>query len=183
MSSSGNTPDNMASSGQTVLGLSVSQTRALILRDELRWTDHEGLHKLIEGISHVEPPHYQRINGVVQPPLVMVTLKEKASRFPLGNVSFDGNANLARGVYIAYLTLENGVIEIRTESASPLVNGGYDPVPIHSFVAHNMVGLFEAKFKAAWARKNQINEMRQVAFNMASQQPVEEEFRKGEVCG
>lgn len=183
MSLSGDTPGNMAASGETLFDLSVPQTRALVLRDELKWTDHEGVHKLIEGISSTEPPRYQRINGVVQPPLVMVTLKEKATRFPLGNVYFDGNANLAKGVYIAYLTLENGVIQIRFEGAAPLVNGGYDPVPIHSFVAHNMVGLFQAKFLAASARRDQINAMRQVAFDMASQQPVEEEFRQGEVCG
>jgi hypothetical protein len=42
-----------------------------------------------------------------------------------------------------------------------------------------MVSMFETKFQAIWARRNQINELRQVAFNMTGQ-PADE-FQEGEV--
>lgn len=172
----------MASVAPTFQRLNESQKRALILRDELRWVDRHHLDSHIEGIGPIEPPPYKRINGTIQPPLVMVTLKDIATRFHLGNVYFDKNGNMGKGFFRAYLTFENGAFELRTEEAVPLGDASYFPVPIHSFVAGNMVSLFEAKYRAILARKNQINEMRQVAFNMASQQPVEEEFRQGEVC-
>ncbi|KAH7386766.1 hypothetical protein DE146DRAFT_620541, partial [Phaeosphaeria sp. MPI-PUGE-AT-0046c] len=177
--------DNMSvyldSEAPTFQRLNEPQKRALILRDELRYLERHHLDLHIEGIGPVEPPQYKRINGIIQPPLNMVTLKDIATHFDLGNVYFDKNGKMGKGIFRAYLTVEDGAFELRTEAAVPLGDANHTTVPIHSFVAGNMVPLFEAKFKAIWARKNQINEMRQVAFNMASQQPVEE-FRQGEVC-
>ncbi|KAH7074905.1 hypothetical protein BKA63DRAFT_543594 [Paraphoma chrysanthemicola] len=164
----------------TFNSLNKPQRRALILRDELRYVDARHLDNFIESLANPEPPTYKRINGVVYPPLTMVTLKDTATRFDLGNVHFDNDVSLGTGVFRAHLTVEDGRFELRTDDPLPLDDGNISSVAIHVFIAKSMVPLFETKFKAIWARKNQINEIRQVAFNMCSQQPAEE-FQEGEV--
>ncbi|KAH7087874.1 hypothetical protein FB567DRAFT_355804 [Paraphoma chrysanthemicola] len=163
----------------TFNSLNKPQRRALILRDELRYVDARYLDNFIEGLANPEPPTYERINGVVYPPLTMVTLKDTATRFDLGNVHFDNDVSLGTGVFRAYLTVEDGRFELRTDDPLPLDDANISSVAIHVFIAKSMVPLFETKFKTIWARKNQINEIRQVAFNMCSQQPAEE-FQEGE---
>lgn len=166
----------------TFNSLNKPQRRALILRDELRYLDARHLDTFIEGLTNPEPPTYKRINGTVYPALTMVTLKDVATRFDLGNVHFDNDASLGTGVFRAYLTVEDGRFELRTDDPLPQDDANMSCVPIHVFIAKGMVQMFETKFKAIWARKNQINEIRQVAFNMCSQQPVDE-FQEGEVRG
>jgi hypothetical protein len=163
----------------TFHSLNKPQKRALILRDQLRYTRASHLDSFIEGIDDPEPPAYRRFNGTVYPPLVMVTLKDTATRYDLGNVHFENDISGANGVYHAYLMVENGSFELRTEEALPSDDTNLASVPIHVFIARTMVSMFETKFQAIWARKNQINELRQVAFNMTSQ-PADE-FREGEV--
>jgi hypothetical protein len=170
---------NLATEAPTFYSLNKSQKRALLLRDQLRYTDAHHLDNFIEGVGDPEPPAFKRSNGAIYPPLVMVTLKDSAAQFDLGNVRFENDASGANGIYRAYLSVENGSIELRTEQALPADEANLDSIPIHVFIARTMVSMFEAKFKAIWARKSQINELRQVAFEMTGQ-PVEG-FQEGEV--
>ena len=164
----------------TLNNLNKPQKRALILRDQLRYLDQRHLDTFIEGIAHDEPPAYKRINGTVYPALVMTTLKDTATRFDLGNVHFENDVVLPNGIYRAFLTFENGRFEIRTEDALPADEANLDSVPIHVFIAKNMVHMFEGKFKAVFARMKQVNEVRQAAFNSVVNKPVEQ-FQEGEV--
>ena len=164
----------------TLNNLNKPQKRALILRDQLRYTDTRHLDTFIEGIGNEEPPTYKRINGTIYPALVMVSLKDTATQFDLGNVHFENDVSLGSGIYRAYLTVEDGRFELRTDDALPADETNLDAVPIHAFIAKNMVPMFEGKFKAIWARMKQINEIRQVAYNMTNK-PVEQ-FQEGEVC-
>jgi hypothetical protein len=170
---------NMETEAPTFHSLNKPQKRALILRDQLRYLDAVHLDSFIEGVADPEPPAYRRINGTVYPPLVMVTLKDTATRYDLGNVHFENDISGANGIYRAYLTVENGSFELRTEDALPPDEANLASVPIHVFIARTMVSMFETKFQAIWARRNQINELRQVAFNMTGQ-PADE-FQEGEV--
>ncbi|KAF2823803.1 hypothetical protein CC86DRAFT_457440 [Ophiobolus disseminans] len=162
----------------TLNSLNKPQKRALIMRDQLRFDEQHHLDSFIEGLSYNEPPAYKRINGTIYPPLVMATLKDTATRFDLGNVHFESDVILPNGIYRAYLTVENGRFEIRTEDALPEDEDNLDSVPIHVFIAKNMVPMFETKFKAIYARMKQINEVRQAAFHSV-QKPVEQ-FLAGE---
>jgi hypothetical protein len=170
---------NTETEAPTFHSLNKPQKRALILRDHLRYTDISHLDSFIQGIANPEPPAYKRINGTVYPQLVMVTLKDSATRYDLGNVHFENDVSGASGIYHAYLTAEDGTFELRTEEALPADEANLDSVPIHVFIARTMVSMFEAKFQAIWARKNQINEIRQVAFNTTNQ-PAEK-FQEGKV--
>jgi hypothetical protein len=170
---------NIEADAPTFHSLNKPQKRALILRDQLRYTSATHLDSFIQGINDPEPPAYRRINGTIYPPLVMVMLKDTATRYDLGNVHFENDVSGANGVHHAYLTVENGAFELRTEEALPWDDANLASVPIHVFIARTMVSMFEAKFQAIWARKNQINELRQVAFNMPSQ-PADE-FQEGKV--
>jgi hypothetical protein len=163
----------------TFHALNKAQKRALILRDQLRYTDTRHLDTFIDGIARDEPPSYKRINGIVHPTLVMVTLKDTAIRFDLGNVQFENDVSVGTGVYRAYLTVEDGRFELRTDEALPADEADLHSVPIHVFIAKTMVPMFEAKFRAIWDRKNKINEIRQVAFDLTSQ--TAEQFEEGEV--
>jgi hypothetical protein len=166
----------------TFHSLNKPQKRALMLRDQLRWTDTHHLDTFISEVSEPEPPTYRRINGTVFPPLVLVTLHPAATRYDLGNVHFDTASEQGpAGIYRAYLTVEDGSFELRTEDALPAEEGNLESVPIHIFIAKTMVAMFETKFKAIWARKNQINGIRRVAFDVASKAPMVEEFRAGQV--
>jgi hypothetical protein len=171
---------NLATEAPTFYSLNKSQKRALLLRDSLRYIDVHHLDSFIDGIADPEPPAYKRLNGVLRPPLVMVTLKDTATRFDLGNVHFENDVSGADGIYRAYLTVENGSFQLRTEQALPADEANLDSVPIHVFIARTMVSMFGVKFQAICARKNQINELRQVASGMTGQ-PIEE-FQEGEVC-
>lgn len=166
----------------TFHGLNKVQRRALVLRDNLRWLDPRHLDCFLEGLNEYEPPGYKRINGTVVPPLVMITLKEHASRFDLGNVEFfPKDKPIVPGVYHTFLTVENGAFEMRREESMPQHDAVLESLPVHSYIAGTMRPLFEIKFKAIWARMKQINEMRQVAYSMVENEPVDE-FVQGEVC-
>jgi hypothetical protein len=173
---------NMAMEAPTFHSLNKPQKRALMLRDRLRYTDNRHLESFISGISDNEPPNYKRINGTVQPPLVMVALKPSTSRYDLGNVHFDSNEHGPPGIYRAYLTVEDGSFELRTEDAIPADEANLESVPIHIFIAKTMVPMFETKFKAIWKRLKQINDIRQIAFDMAEKFQEQDEFREGQVC-
>ncbi|KAF2024905.1 hypothetical protein EK21DRAFT_20333, partial [Setomelanomma holmii] len=176
-----NTTVTMEIDAPTFKSLNKPQRRALLLRDQLRYLDVHHIDDFIESLANPEPPSYKRINGTIYPPLTMVTLKDTATRFDLGNVHFDNDVSLGTGIFRAYLTVEDGRFEFRTDDALPQDAANLSSAPIHVFIAKSMVKLFEEKFKAIWARRNQINEIRQVAFNMCSQQSVQE-FQEGEVC-
>jgi hypothetical protein len=163
----------------TLNSLNRSQKRALILRDQLRYIDPGHLDTFLEGVLPNEPPAYKRINGTVYPALRMVTLKECATRFDLGNLYLVKDVVLEDGIYHGFLTLENGRIEIRTEEALPLDDVNLDTVPIHFFVGKNMSKLFEDKCRAIFARLSLINEVRQAAYNSVNQ-PAQQ-FEEGEV--
>lgn len=166
----------------TFHGLNKVQKRTLVLRDQLRWLDPRHLDTFMEGLSEYEPPAYKRINGKVVPPLVMITLKEHATRFDIGNVEFvPQDRPITPGIYHAFFTVENGAFEMRREEGMPQHDAVLESLPIHSFIAKDMRPLFEIKFNAIWARMKQINEMRQVAYNMVENEPVGE-FVQGEVC-
>jgi hypothetical protein len=100
--------------------LNKPQKRALMMRDSLRFVEPRHLDSYIDGIVDGEPPSYRHINGVIQPPLVKVTLKDTAARFDLGNVHFTSEPDPAKnGIRRAFLTVEDGRIELRTEDALP----------------------------------------------------------------
>lgn len=164
----------------TLNSLNKPQKRALIMRDQLRFETEHRLDDFIQGIAPIEPPAYKSINGTVYPALEQVTLKDIATRFYLGNVHFENDASLGNGIYQAYLTFEDGRFEIRTAEALPVDEDNLYSVPIHAFIAKNMVPMFEDKFKAIHKRVQQINEVREAAFKSA-EKPVEQ-FKEGEVC-
>jgi hypothetical protein len=165
----------------TYKSLNKSQKRAFILRDSLRFLDDGHLDDFIEGVSHDEPPAYRVVNGTVQPPLVLVTLRNIATRFDLGNVHFDHEEDGSTGaIYRAYLTVEDGRFELRTEKELPADETNLDSVPIHIFIAKTMVPLFEAKFRAIHGRMTKINEIRQLAFSITNQPMAK--FEEGDVC-
>ncbi|KAL1793536.1 hypothetical protein ACET3X_008518 [Alternaria dauci] len=153
----------------TFNSLNKSQKRALILRDQLRFVDPHHLNEFLDGISNDEPPTYTKVNGTIKPPLVLVTLKEEATCFDLGNVQLPEEQN---AIYRVYLVVENGHIQMRTEDPLPLDENVLDSQPIHGFIAQTMVPMFKEKFQTIFARMNKINEARRAAYNMPNQAPV-----------
>ena len=161
----------------TLSGLNKPQKRALILRDQLRYLEPAHLDTFLNGVTADEPPTYQHFNGATYPPLAQVTIKEEATSFDLGNVQFtDGDGK----TYRAYLTMEGSRFEMRTEDALPKDDAELASVPIHRFVAENMLPLFKAKYKAIHARMEKINQARRNAYNMMNYPPAK--FEDGEVC-
>lgn len=160
----------------TFNSLNKPQKRALILRDQLRYTDARHLDSFIEGLTDDEPPTYRTVDGKMQPPLDLVTLKNSASRFDLGNVLFPEENN---AIYRVYLTVEDGRFEMHTEEGLPQDDANLQSVPIHGFIAKTMVPMFKDKFQAILARQNKINEARRVAFNTPVQ-PLTH-FHEGQV--
>ncbi|CAO2649620.1 Nn.00g070050.m01.CDS01 [Neocucurbitaria sp. VM-36] len=150
----------------TFHSLNKPQKRALILRDQLRYTDPRHLDTFIEGIAHDEPPTYRKVNGTIAPPLALVTLKPTATRFDLGNVLFPDENN---AVHRVYFTVEDGRFEMRTGDALPINDADLNSVPIHGFIAGGMLPMFKEKFQAIFARKNKINDARRVAYNIPNQ--------------
>lgn len=148
----------------TLNSLNKAQKRALILRDQLRYLDTPHLDQFLEGLSPQEPPAYKRINGTVQPPLVMVTLKDSALRYDVGNVLVTKDIILEPGTYHGFLTFEDGRVDFHTEDAMPEDDNILDTLPIHLFVAKNMYELFSIKCRTIIARLNQVNEIRQAAY-------------------
>jgi len=160
----------------TLACLNKPQKRALILRDQLRYLEPPHLDTFLDGITTDEPPTYKSVNGAVYPSFEQVTIKEEATRFDLGNVQFpeEGGAT-----FHAYLTVEDGRFEMRTEDALPRDDADLASVAIHRFVAENMFPLFKTKYKAVHARMEKINEARRVAYNMLSHPPAK--FEDGKV--
>lgn len=150
----------------TFHALSKPQKRALILRDQLRYTDPRHLDTFIEGITDDEPPTYKILNGIVHPPLTLVTLKDAATRFDLGNVILPKENN---AVHHVYLTVEDGRFEIHTEEALEHDDTNLYSIPIHGFIANTMVPMFREKFHIILARENKINEARRAAYSMPKQ--------------
>ncbi|KAG9196200.1 hypothetical protein G6011_01321 [Alternaria panax] len=159
----------------TFISLNKSQKRALILRDQLRFVDPQHLNQFLEGISNDEPPTYTKVNGVIKPELILVTLKEQATHFDLGNVQLPEEQN---SIYRVYLVVENGQIQMRAEDPLPQDENVLDSQPIHGFIARTMVPMFKEKFQIIFARMNKINEARRTAYNMPNQAPVL--FHEGE---
>ncbi|KNG45107.1 hypothetical protein TW65_98124 [Stemphylium lycopersici] len=159
----------------TFNSLNKPQKRALILRDQLRYVDPKHLNEFLEGVINDEPPTYTKINGVIKPELTFVTLKEKATRFDLGNVLLPENNNAIQRVY---LVVDNGEIQMRAEDPLPQDENVPDSLPIHGFIARGTVPLFREKFQAIYTRMNSINEARRAAYKMPNQAPVL--FHEGE---
>jgi hypothetical protein len=150
----------------TFNALSKSQKRALILRDELRYTDPRHLDTFIDGVTDDEPPTYRLVGGRVQPDLALVTLNEKAKRFDLGNVLFPEENNV---VHRVFLTVENGSFEWRPAPGLPIDEADLNSLPIHTFIARGMIPLFQSKYEAIADRQKKINSARGVAHNMPHQ--------------
>lgn len=161
----------------TFSALNKPQKRALILRDQLRYVDPTHLNTFIEGLSNDEPPTYTRVNGVVKPDLVFVTLKEEATRFDLGNVILPEEKN---AIHRIYLVVEDNQVQMHVEDPLPLEEDELDSHPIHGFIARGMLPLFKEKYQILYMRVNKINEARRAAYNMPYQAPVL--FDDGEVC-
>lgn len=153
----------------TFSSLNKPQKRALILRDRLRYRDPRHLDTYIEGITNDEPPTYGLLNGIVHPPLTLVTLKDTATRFDVGNVLFPEENN---AVHCVHFEVEDGHIEVHTKDALDHDDANLDSVAIHQFIAGTMVPMFKDKFLAILARKNKINEARRAAYNMPKQPPA-----------
>ncbi|KAI4944605.1 hypothetical protein J4E91_008609 [Alternaria rosae] len=149
--------------------LNKPQKRALILRDQLRYVEPTHLNEFIEGLSNDEPPTYTRVNGVVKPDLVLVTLKEEAARFDLGNVILPEEKN---SIHRVYLVVDNSQVQMHVEDPLPLNENELDSHPIHGFIARGMVPLFKEKYQVLYMRVNKINEARRAAHNMPYQAPV-----------
>lgn len=160
----------------TFSSLNRSQKRAIALRDKLRIIEPKHLDTFIEGITNDEPPTYRKVNGTVVPALALVTLKDTATRFDLGNVLLPEEDN---AVYRAYLNVNGDAVDIQTEEALPKEDANLDSAPIHGFIVKNMVPLFKEKFLAISARKDKINDARNSAYNKPHQPPAQ--FRDGEV--
>lgn len=161
----------------TFNALNKPQKRALILRDQLRFLDPHHIDSFLEGISENEPPRYTKLNSVIKPELALVTLKEEASYFDLGNVLFSENKN---AVHRVYLVAENGQVQTRMEDPLPLDDDVLDSLPIHGFIARGMIPLFKEKFNAIQFKMNKINEARRMAYTMAGKTPIS--APEGEVC-
>lgn len=146
------------------------------MRDQLRYLQPAHLDSYLAGVSADEPPTYRKINGTVYPLPAQVGIRDEAVRFDLGNVQFPEEDG---AVYRAYLTVEDGRFEMRTEEALPRDDADLASVGIHRFVAENMLSLFRAKYKAIHARMEKINEARRVAYNMLDHPPAR--FEDGEV--
>ncbi|KAF1934574.1 hypothetical protein EJ02DRAFT_439768 [Clathrospora elynae] len=159
----------------TFNSLNKPQKRALILRDQLRFVEPRHLDTFIEGLTNDEPPTYRKINGVIQPPLNLVTFKDNATRFDLGNVLFPDENN---AVHRVYLVVEDDQIQMRAEEALPLDCANLDSVAIHGFIAGTMVPMFKEKFRAIFAKMNKINEARRAAHSMPNL--VQMQFEEGE---
>jgi hypothetical protein len=54
---------NLATEAPTFYSLNKSQKRALLLRDQLRYTDAHHLDNFIEGVGDPEPPAFKRIQA------------------------------------------------------------------------------------------------------------------------
>ena len=156
--------------------LTKPQKRAFIVRDQLRYTDPQHLNEFLNGVSNDEPPTYTKINGVIKPPLTLVTLKEEAKRFDLGNVYLPEEND---SVHRIYLIVENGQIQMRAEEPLPQDEDILGSYPIHGFIARGIVPLFREKFQLVHARMNRINEARRAAYSMPNKAPAL--FHEGEV--
>ncbi|KAI2487843.1 hypothetical protein Ptr902_01976 [Pyrenophora tritici-repentis] len=153
----------------TFNALDKPQRRAFILRDQLRFLDPQHLNEFLSNVSNDEPPTYTKVNGLIKPPLTLVTLKEEAKRFDLGNVYLPENDN---NVYRVHLVVENRQIQLRAEDPLPLDEDVLDSCPIHGFIARGMVPLFKEKFQSIYARKHRLNEARRAAYKMVNQPPT-----------
>ncbi|KAI4678084.1 uncharacterized protein J4E88_006603 [Alternaria novae-zelandiae] len=159
----------VATAAPTFSALNKPQKRALILRDQLRYVDPTHLNTFIEGLSNDEPPTYTRVNGVVKPDLVFVTLKEEATRFDLGNVILPEEKN---AIHRIYLVVEDNQVQMHVEDPLPLEEDELDSHPIHGFIARGMLPLFKEKYQILYMRVNKINGARRAAYNMPYQAPV-----------
>jgi len=161
----------------TFNALNIAQRRALILRDQLRWTDPHHLDSFIDGLAHPEPPRYQMTNGITKPDLILVSLKESQSRFDLGNVLFPEDE---KGVLRAFIVLKDGKAEMYTEEPLPRSEKSLNYIAIHKFIASTMVPIFKEKMRLVLARISKYNEARRMAYNSPAFIPVPN--ASGEVC-
>ena len=172
-----NSLGSMEIEAPTFSALNKPQRHAFILRDQLRFVDSQHLNEFLDGVSNDEPPTYTKVNGAIKPPLTLVTLKEEAKRFDLGNVYLPEENN---NVHHVYLVVEDGHIQMRAEDPLPQDEDILDSCPIHGFIARGIVPLFKEKFQLIHARMNRINESRRAAYNMPNEAPAL--FHEGEVC-
>jgi hypothetical protein len=145
--------------------LNGAQSRAQKIKDELKTLDLDHLQSFLEGINDPEPPNYRKVNGIIEPPLLKVTLKESATSYQVGNVDF-ASANHIRAVT---LVVNNGQAEI--EVHDPLPKNPENPlsIPILDAVVLDLFPLWDAKHKAIKHRMTQINDVRAYAHNCPNQ--------------
>lgn len=143
--------------------LDAAQRRALILRDQLRYVEPHYLDANFEGVGDPEPPRFTMIEGVVHPPLTLLTLKVSAKSFDLGNVVFPEEGDMVNRVL---LVVEGGRVEMRTMEALK-EDGIIDSIPIHNLIAGAIVDLFKEKHEAIIMRMTFLNHARQAAYELA----------------
>jgi hypothetical protein len=146
--------------------LNAAQNRAQTIKEELKRRDIDHLHSFIDGISDPEPPNYRKINGIVQPPLTMVTLKEGASNYHVGNVRFGEEDNDIQDVTLGVNT---GEVEIHLNDALPEDSRNPLSVPVLDAVIVDLVPLWAEKYKAIKERVMQINDVRTFTHNCPNQ--------------
>jgi len=147
------------------------QKRALILRDQLKFLDTKHLDTFLTGIGDPEPPNYKVVKGRLHPPFSEVRLREGATRLDLGNVLF-AEDHCERTSRVHFM-IEQGKCEMSESSALPERDDDLNSVPIHVFIARQMISLFVKKYEAIDTRKRSLNELRQVARGALNQQKIQ----------
>lgn len=145
--------------------LNPRQARVQNIKDELKPLDLDHLQSFLEGLSDPEPPNYRKVNGIVEPPLVKVTMKESATTYEVGNVEFTATGE----IHSVGLGVKDGEVEIYLFEALQKDSGHPLCYPIHDTVLIDLIPLWEAKHKAIKQRMLQINDVRAYAYNSPNQ--------------
>ena len=138
-----------------------AQARYASLLDDLTALHPAHLHSFIDGIQNPEPPHYELINGKVQPTLQPVTLERGCNCYDFGNIQFSNDSAIVR----VEVVIENGSVEAFMKDPYD-VNDKDNPhaavLPDSLFL--ELVEKFKDKFEAIALLTRRINETRAFAF-------------------
>ena len=92
-----------------------AQKRAISLNQDLNNLHTDHLHSFIDGLEPAEPPTYRFFQGVIQPPLVKVTLKEGARSYDFGNVIY----SQSQEVNIKHVTVCRSTVHVGWSALAP----------------------------------------------------------------
>ncbi|KAF2263892.1 hypothetical protein CC78DRAFT_617265 [Lojkania enalia] len=142
-----------------------SQKRVRMMKNELQMLHTDHLNTFIEGVAAIEPPRYQYVKGVIQPPLTLVKLKDGANVFDLGNIYYPRESKIRH----VRILVENGNRKLEKSDPLPSDDSNLLCIPIQHFVAQELFGLWRAKFQALTEHRDNINGLRQYAYGILKQ--------------